>query len=288
MKVFLVGATGVIGRALVPRLIAQGDEVIALVRSRERAAAIDRPGVTLVEGDLLAVGESELNGLLEGCDTALHMATALRLGSPGLGTTNTNAALRIEGTRVLLAAAVRAGIRRYVQQSIVMAYPDSGDDWLDESTPFDASGARAATSRPVMEMEHMVQALDAATVGWFILRGGPFVGPGTFQDGTIERLRAGTERVKGDGLNWISPVHVEDYAQAVALAIHTTVTPGRVFHVTDEPIRNGDYLDLLAERLGLPHAPRDLSDLSQPSFRCSNRAAREALGWQPTHGIWPT
>jgi len=287
MRIFLVGATGVIGRALVPRLLERGDSVVALVRSRERATAIDRPGVTLVDGDLLTIGESGLAGALDGCDAALHMATALRPGSPGLGTTNTNAALRIEGTSVLLAAVLRAGIARFVQQSIVMAYPDGRDDWLDESTPFDTSGARAETSRPVAEMERMVRALDPRTAAWSILRGGPFVGPATFQDGAIERLRAGTERVPGDGLNWISPVHVEDYAQAVALATHSPAAAGRVLHVTDGPIRNGDYLDRLAERLGVTHPPLDLNAAAPRSCRCSNRAAQEVLGWEPIHGIWP-
>ena len=168
-----------------------------------------------------------------------------------------------------------------------MAYPDGGDAWLDESTPFDTSGARAETSRPVVEMEGMVRALDPRTVAWSILRGGPFVGPATFQDGAIARLRAGTERVPADGSNWISPVHVEDYAEAIALTAHASTAAGSVLHITDGPIRNGDYLDQLAERLGVPHPPRDPDAARPRSCRCSNRAAREGLDWRPTHGIWP-
>src|SRR5438128_1570369 len=122
MRVFIVGATGVIGRALIPRLLARGDSVVALVRSLERAEAIAQPGVELHVGDLLTIEPEPLAAILSGCDAALHMATALRAGSPGLGTTNTNAALRLAGTRKLIDAVLAAGVRRYVQQGIVMSY----------------------------------------------------------------------------------------------------------------------------------------------------------------------
>ena len=114
MKVFLVGATGVLGRAVVPRLLARGDDIVALVRSLDRARPIDRPGVTLHEGDLLLEDPARFRRLLEDCDAAAHLATALRPGSPGLGTTNTNAALRTDGTKRLLDAVVAAGVSRIV------------------------------------------------------------------------------------------------------------------------------------------------------------------------------
>lgn len=280
MHVFIVGATGVIGQHLVPQLVARGDRVTALVRSTERAAPIAGPGVELVEGDLLQVGEDELTELLEGCDAAAHMATALRRGSPGLGTTNTTAALRIEGTTKLLRASERAAVRRYVQQSIAFAYVETGDEWVTESTPLRDAGAIGGVT---MEMESLVRAAD---LEWMILRGGIFVGPGTFQDDTVAGLRAGTERVPGDGSNWVSFVHVADYADAVALALDAPEA-GATLNINAEPMRNREYYERLAEALGVAMPEFDPEAPMRQSFRCSNAAAREVLGWAPRRSLWP-
>ena len=201
MRVFVVGATGVYGRALVPRLVARGDTVVAFARSQERAAPIAGPQVEVIEGDLLKSSPEHLREAVEGCDAVAHLATALRPDSTGPDGSNTNTALRIDGTRRLLDAVLAAGVPRYLQQSIVMAYVDGGDHWLDESTPFDQSEARAGMSQPVVAMEQMVRDLDPSEVAWTILRGGAFVGPDTFQDDAVRRLREGMLRVPGDGRN---------------------------------------------------------------------------------------
>ena len=284
MKVFIVGATGVIGRDLVPRLLARGDSVVALVRSRERAARVLGAGVELHEGDLLAESPDRLRAMLAGCDAAAHMATALRPGSPGFGTTNTNEVLRIEGTRRLLDAALAAGVRRYVTQSIAFAYADRGEEWIDEATPLAAPEAGRGMSRPIVEMEGMVRATDPARASWCILRGGSFVGPDTRQDETVERLRAGSLKVPGDGSNWVSLVHVADYATAVDLALHSSVTG--IFNVNADPMRNGGYLDRLADVVGAPRPQRDPEAPLPRSFRCSNAAVRTALGWSPSHSLF--
>lgn len=285
MRVFIVGATGVLGRAVVPRLLAKGDEVVALVRSLERAQPIAGPGVELFEGDLLQEAPERLRAMLDGCDVAAHLATALRPGSPGLGTTNTNAALRIDGTRRLLEAVLAAGVPRYIQQSIALAYIDGDDSWLDENTPFYEPANPGGAAQPVVAMEGMVRALPD-TVAWLVLRGGSFVGPGTRQDDVIAGLRNGSLRVPGDGQNWVSFVHTEDYADAIVAAIQSSVSKA-IFNVTDEPVRNGDYLDRLAALLGLPPPERDATVPRPRSYRCSSAAARKALGWEPVIGIWP-
>lgn len=286
MRVFIVGATGVYGRALIPKLIARDDTVVALVHSLERAAPIAGPGVELFEGDLLRERPARLQQLLTGCDAAAHLATAIRPGATGPDGSNTTAALRTEGTRRLLEAVRDAHVPRYLQQSIVMAYPDGDDHWLDESTPFDQAGDRAATSQPVITMEQLVRAFDPTRLAWTILRGGSFVGPETAQDAVIARLRDGTARVPGDGSNWVSFIHVEDIADATVAALQRAPA-GSVFNITDEPIRNGDYLDRLAAILGVAAPERDPGAPRPRSYRCSHAAATQVLGWQPTTGIWP-
>ena len=149
MRVFIVGATGVYGEALIPRLVARGDTVVALARDVERAAAIVVPGVELVAGDVLHDSREHLGEVMRGCDAAFHLATAIRPGATGPDGANTTAALRTTGTQRLLDAVRAVGVRTYVQQSIVMAYVDGGDRWLDEDTPFEASADRVAMVSPV-------------------------------------------------------------------------------------------------------------------------------------------
>ena len=212
------------------------------------------------------------------------MATAIRPGSPGLGTTNTTAALRIEGTRTLLDAVMDAGVRRIVQQSIALAYVDGGDTWLAESTPFYRADPTAVP--PHEQMEAMVRVASNGKLEWMILRGGTFVGADTFQDDAIRQLRAGELRLAGDGMNWLSPVRHEDYAEAVALAIHGPEAAWTL-NVTAEPIRQGAYLDELADRLGAARPERDRDQPRPRSYRCTSAAAERVLGWRPTHELWP-
>jgi len=286
VRVFIVGATGLLGRAVIPALVERGDEVVALVRSLERAAPIAGPSVQLFEGDLLTEPPDRLESMLAGCDAAAHLATALRPGSPGLGTTNTNSALRIAGTRRLLHAALAANVQRYVQQSIALAYIDGGDTWLDEETPFYQPENPAGAAQPIVEMEAMVRAVDPGQMAWVILRGGSFVGPGTRQDQTISDLKAGTLKVPGDGSNWVSFVHYGDYGEAVDLAIHGSAR-GVVLNVADEPVRSGEYLDRLAQLMNLPAPSRDASAPLPRSYRCTSETAKTVFGWVPTIGIWP-
>lgn len=143
-----------------------------------------------------------------------------------------------------------------------------------------------APARPVVEMEALVKALAPATVAWSILRGGLFVGPGTRQDATLAALHDGSLTVPGDGRNWVSFVHVDDYADAVVAALHSA-SAGSVYNVADEPIRNGEYLDRLAAALGMAAPPRDAAAPLPGSLRCRSAAIRDELGWRPKVGIWP-
>jgi len=284
--VFVVGATGLYGRALIPRLVAKGDTVVAFARDMERVGALLGADVDPVTGDVLHESQARLAEAMRGCDAVLHLATAIRPGAAGPDGTNTTAALRTTGTQRLLDAVRAAGVQTYIQQSIVMAYIDGGDRWLAEDTPFEASAERGAMVSPVAEMERMVRSLDPQHVRWCILRGGSFVGPGTAQDGVIERLRAGTQLVPGDGSNWVSHIHVEDIAEATVAALDRAPA-GSTFNITDTPLRNGDYLDRLAALLGVPKPNRDPDAPRPRSYRCTNEAARRVLGWAPRVGIWP-
>jgi nucleoside-diphosphate-sugar epimerase len=154
-----------------------------------------------------------------------------------------------------------------------------GDDWITEDIPLDSSPGRASICGPVIAMETMVREIPPEKLECCILRGGRFVGKGTFQDRAIENLRAGQERVPCDGSSFLSHIHVEDMASSVAAAL-VKAPAGSTFNIVDEPIRQGEYLERLAALVGAPKPRRDPNLACPPSQRCSNQAAKAVLGWK--------
>jgi len=290
MKLFIVGITGVLGRALLPLLTQRGDSVRTLARRPEQVQSLTLAGVEAQVGDLLAQETvAQLPAIVQGCDAVLHIATAIprNEGAAASHAWDITARLRTDGTRALLQAALASGVQRYIQQSIVMAYPDSGDQWIDESTPLDSSPTREAIVGPVRTMEQMVRATTIERLQWCILRGGAFVGPDTMQDNQIASLRSGRLSIACGGNNYLSLVHVADMAMAIVQALDSAPA-GSTFNIVDDPVRNSDYLDHLADMLGLPHAARIPTRPCPPSYRCSSEAARTTLNWTPVEGIWPS
>jgi nucleoside-diphosphate-sugar epimerase len=281
VTIFVAGATGVLGRALVPRLIASRHSVRAIARS---ASTADLPaGVELIDADLL---EDDLLELVRGCDAVVHIATAIPGDPSAQRAWDLTARLRTTGTRRLLDAALACRVPRYVQQSIVMAYRDGGDTWLDEQAPLDDSPGRAAVCGPVIEMETLIREVEPQSLAWTILRGGSFVGVGTGEGTLIEALRVGGVVVADGGSNYLSLVNVADMASAVALSLELAPA-GSTFNIVDEPLRYGDYVDALADLIGVARPRRAAKLPLPPSWRCTNQAAQTALGWVPRERIWP-
>ncbi|GHO52598.1 NAD-dependent epimerase/dehydratase family protein [Ktedonobacter robiniae] len=289
MKIFVVGTTGVLGRALLPQLLQRGHTVRTLARTLDKARALEAAGVEAVIGDLLAPATIEhLPSHISGCHAVVHTATAIPRdpNHPDPDAWRATTRLRTEGTQSLLSAALAAKARRYIQLSTVMAYPDGGDFWLHENVPLDSSPARATICAPVIKMEEMVSSFHPSQLHWCILRAGQFVGPGTDQENQLEGLRASRLTVPGRGQSYLSLVHVNDMASAIVTALESAPA-GSTFNIVDEPIQYGDYLDRLANLLHVPHPVRQ-PELPEPhSCRCSNEAARTRLGWSPQRGIWP-
>jgi nucleoside-diphosphate-sugar epimerase len=281
VRVFVAGGTGVLGRALLPRLIAGGHSARTIAR-RVQSAVVPAE-VELIEADLL---EDDLVDLIRGSDAVVHIATAIPADASAPGAWDLTGRLRTAGTRRLLTATLAARVPRYVQQSIVMAYRDGGDAWLDEQTPLDDTPARASTCGPVIEMEAMLRDVELRLLAWTILRGGSFVGAETQQCTLIEELRLGAAVVHGDGSNYLSAVNVADMATGVVAALERAPA-GSTFNIVDEPLRYGDYVDALADLIGVAR-PRRVAKLPlPPSWRCTNEAAQTALGWMPRERIWP-
>lgn len=285
MRVAVVGPTGVLGRGLIPLLLEQGHRVAALARSPQKAQALLPSQAEIIQSDLLSPASlGQLPGLLRGCETVFHIATAIPTDASASGAWDANTRLRTEGTRTLLQAALQAGVRRYVQQSITMAYPDRGEEWIDETTPLDSSPRRDHVCKPVIVMEGLVTSLAQGRMEWCILRGGSFVGPGTMQEQAIADLRLGRLPIAGTGRNFVSLVHVADMATACSAAL---TNAGGIFNIVSEPLRLEEYLEQLAASVGAPPPSHDESLPTPPSWRCSNHLARESLHWEPTHAVIP-
>jgi len=291
VKVAIAGATGVLGRALVPKLVESEHEPVLLVRNVDKAKELFRGlPVDIKECDLLASSSTEkrVAELMAGCEGLIHAATAIPsdFSTPGAWTNNT--LLRIRGTGKLERAALDVGVEVFLCQSIVMAYPDGGDQWLDENTHIDSSPERRDICHAVAIMESMMWLLrkHPRQMRWSILKGGLFVGPGTSQERLLEQIRHGELTVPGDGSHFVSFVHVDDVADAYVAAL--AKAPGQsIFNICAEPIRFGEYVDGLADRSGVERPKRDMSKWTPISHRATNAKARETLGWQPKKSIWP-
>ena len=202
--VFVAGAAGAIGSALVPLLVDAGYTVYGSTRRAERAAQIERAGATAVIVDVFDA--RTLTDALRSIRPAavIHQLTDL---PPALDPAKmaqavaANARIRDEGTRNLIAAAREAGSKRFVAQSIAWAYRE-GTQPYDETHPLDtdAEGNRLVTVRGVVSLE--TQVLTAPLIGT-VLRYGQLYGPGT-----------GADHAKG-----ASPVHVDAAAHAALLAL---------------------------------------------------------------------
>ncbi|MET9296401.1 NAD(P)-dependent oxidoreductase [Streptomyces sp. NPDC003077] len=276
MRIFVVGGTGAIGRQLVPMLVASGHEVTGGSRTSEgveQLRAQGARGVLLDVFDRDAVADAVAAARPE---AIVHQLTSLSGGSPV-----ENARIRREGTRNVVDAAKRAGVRRIVAQSISWAY-EPGDTPADEATPLDTTAPepRSVSVGGVTALEEAVAELDEHVV----LRYGTFYGPGTWfaPGGFMADKLAGGGLPANDGVS--SFVHVRDAARAAELALGWP--SGAVNIVDDEPAPARDWVPVFAEAVGGP-APEATSGGAGWERGARNARARE-LGWEPEHATWRT
>src|SRR3954471_18893526 len=254
-RVLVAGATGQIGELLTPALVAAGDEVYGLARSEASAEKLRELGATPVMGDALdreAVDSAVAEARPE---VIVHQLTAIpRSGiNPRkmLEAFGPTIRLRREGTRHLVDAAERHGVRRVVAQSIAFAYRHEGPEILDESAPLDidASGGWAEIVGGVVALEEAV--LGSSAFEGVVLRYGMFYGPDTSYSpngsyGVLARKRR--LPIVGDGNGRQSFIQMDDAVSATIAAIDGGSAVYNV--VDDEPPSARDGIGDLAETLG--------------------------------------
>ena len=302
MRVFLAGATGVIGRRLVPQLVAAGHSVTGMTRSEEKAAALRELGAEPAvcdafdaEGLERAVSSAEPEVVIHQL-TDLPSAINPRKMDEQLAV---NDRLRIEGTANLARAARAAGARRLITQSIAFAYaPGDGLRTEDDPLFLDAPRPFTRSVEAVAALER--QTLDAGGVEGVVLRYGYFYGPGSSYAGggsTAAAVRRRAFPVVGSGAAVYSFIHVDDAASATVAALDRGDTA--IYNVVDDdpaPVR--EWLPEYAAALGAP-APRRVPKLVARIAAgrlavymmtglqgASNEKAKRALDWQPHYASW--
>ena len=302
MKVLVAGATGAIGRPLVRRLVAAGHEVVGITATPANAPLVEREGGRPVVCDALDAGALRDAVAVAAPEVVVSQLTRLPKDdfdprSIDYGPSNR---ARHEGGRNLLEAAVAAGTRRFVTQSIAFIYaPEGGwvkseDDppWTDPPEPF-RSGVE-----PTLGHERAV--LDAPQLDGLVLRYGLLYGPGTWyarDGGTARQVRRRRFPVVGSGEGTFSFIHVEDAAAATVAACERGA-PG-IYNVTDdEPARLREWLPVYAEALDAKSPRRVPAFLARwiggraaiamaTQLRgASNAKARRELGWRPAYASW--
>jgi nucleoside-diphosphate-sugar epimerase len=300
MRVFVAGATGLIGSQAVRLLLDSGHEVSAIAREEAAAERLRRLGAGVSVTDVFDV--ELLRGAMAMAEpqVVMHQLTSLpaRLDSADAAASFAdNDRVRVEGTRALVDAAAAAGAERVVAQSIAFAYAPEGDWVKDEDAPLflDAPSPWGGSVGAVAELERQV--LEARGMDGVVLRYGSLYGPGTWYEGAIaDAVRAGAMPLIGDGEAMQSFTHVEDAGSAAVAAL--TGPPGVYNVVDDDPVRARDWLPLFARSLGAPEPPRLSVEegLERAGWTAvhrmteqrgaSNSRARDRMEWEPSRPSW--
>lgn len=302
MKVFVAGATGVIGRRLLPLLIAAGHEVTGMTRTPAKVEQLLAAGAKPVVAD--ALNKQSIEQALEATqpDAVIHELTALpRRFDPKriVQDLELNDRVRSQGTRLLVDAAQSVGARRIVAQSIAFAYaPGPAGSLRNEQDPILGEQAPKVFRRTALALGDLERAVLGAD--GIVLRYGYFYGPDSTissNGSVVEDIVKRRIPIVGKGTGVWSFVHVDDAARATVRALGHD-GPAVYNIVDDEPAPASEWIPLLASAVGAPRpfkVPVALARMIAGSYGvgmmtrsqgASNALAKRELGWQPEHASW--
>src|SRR5262245_5768976 len=287
MRIFITGASGVIGRRVVPLVLGAGHRVTAVGRSPDKLAALTKAGAEAVTLDLFEA--RDVRRALEGHDAVINLATHMpssmaRMVLPWSWRENDH--VRREGSAILVDAAIDAGVARFVQESFAPAYPDRGNSWIDEATPL----APVRYNRSILDAEASAARFAGSRDAGVILRFAAFYGPDAFTlREAADMVRRGWSPLPGSPDALISSISHDDAAAAVVAVLEA---PSGIYNVSDdEPVTRNEYAAVIADAIGVPH-PKPLpgwatrlmgsiGELGSRSERISNHKLRTGTKWWP-------
>ena len=303
MRIFVAGATGAVGRRLVPLLVSNGHEVVGLTRTAEKAEAIRGLGARAAVAD--GLNAESIRGAVISArpDIIVHEMTDLR-GASDLRAFDRSFAmsnrLRIEGVDHLLSAAKEAGVKRLVAQSFCgWPYARIGGPVKSEDDPLDPDPPKEFR-RTLDAIRYLESAVVRANhLAGVVLRYGAFYGErtGVFDGPMIGELRRRRVPLIGRAAGWWSFLHVDDAARATAIAVEHSCT-GIYNIVDDDPAPVSTWLPALAQMLNAKRpfqvpvwlarliAGDHVVTLMTQARAGSNAKAKKELGWRPVYSSW--
>jgi nucleoside-diphosphate-sugar epimerase len=303
MKVFVAGASGVVGRPLVRQLVAAGHEVAGTTSREEGKEAIAAAGAAPIVCDALDAEAVAAAVRAAAPEVVISQLTRLpREYNPrkiDYGPTNR---IRAEGGHNLIEAARASGVRRFVTQSIAFMYAPEGESIKDEEARPWTDAPEPFVGGVVAMVEHEREATQTTGLEGVVLRYGQFYGPSTYyaRDGSIaKRVRRRSFPIIGAGDAMFSFVHIDDAAGATVAALDRG-KPGIYNVVDDEPARLREWLPVYAEALGARRplrVPVLIARLAAGPFAAafatqlrgaSNAKVKRELRWEPAHASWRT
>jgi len=289
-KILVTGATGVVGRRLVPILVREGHAVVAMEHGSVHRDVLERMGAAPINADFF--DEKSLRRAVAGCDTVVNLATHMPTSTVQMihrSSWKENDDIRSRGSSNLVGAALGEGVGRFIQESFAPVYPGCADRWIDEAVPL----RPVRYNRSILDAEASAARFAKSGGAGVVLRFAAFYGPDSrFLIDAIGQLRrTGRAFLPGSPDAFLSSVSHDD---AAAAAVSALALPSGTYNVAeDEPVTRRDYFDSLARVLGLP-APKPfpwwaramlgtLGELLSRSQRISNKKLKAASSWAPRY-----
>jgi nucleoside-diphosphate-sugar epimerase len=243
VKVFVVGATGVMGRSVIRSLHSGGHSVVGLARDATKAETLAALDVQPVRGDMFDV--RVLAEAFAGCDVVCNVATHVPVGIYGMrpGAWKVTDRIRSEGARIVCSAARMAGANRLIQESVSYLYADGGDQWIDEDSPV---GVNRATE-PVVLAEAAAEEFRGPARESVVLRFGAIIGDDEPTRWRLDRARSGHPVGVGSPEGWTHVVHVDDIGTAVVAALSA---PSGIYNVGARPLQRAELARSFGEAVG--------------------------------------
>lgn len=286
MRIFLTGATGVIGIRVLPMLIEAGHQVSAVGRTDAKRAQLSQRGATPVSVDLF--DREGLTRAIAGHDVVINLATAVP--SPPMrgmlpGAWRDMDRIRREGSANLVHAARASGsVHTFIQESFAPIYESAGDSWITE----DSAVRPARYNRSVLDAERNALSFTGDGRKGIVLRFALFYGPDDLATKQmLDGVRKGLFMMFGRGDDYFSYVHHDDAAAAVVAVLNADAGIYNV--VEDEPMRRREAANGIAWLVGFHRPPRmpppwggkllgSVGDMLSRSLRISNAKLR-TTGW---------